>query len=414
MSHKMNRREVLAGGIGTAGLLASGGFRATWAAQPDAKPSIVDRSQQAPALPVAIQRCASYDPQALRSALDGTLKLIGGIGKLVHGKTVTVKLNLTGGQAGKLAGLAPYRTYHVHPHIVAAVCAALADAGAKRIVIVEGQYSRKTPEEVLSGGGWDVAAIKAAGAHRVEFIDTRNRARFPAYSRLTVPWGGFILPALEVNQAYEKTDVYISLGKLKDHACAGVTAACKNNFGITPTALYGGDAPNENTTDYRGEILHFGRKKPPAGVPPAHDEGVAVGDWARRIPRVTADTVGARPIDLAIIDAVETNRGGEGPWIPGVEPIRPRLVLAGLNPVSTDAVCAGVMGYDPQADHFAFPFQGENHLKLLASAGVGANDLGRIEVRGLSIQEGLCPFNPKRLPVRAPVSCVRYSRVHYA
>jgi uncharacterized protein (DUF362 family) len=296
---------------------------------------------------------------------------------------------------------------------VAAVCAVLADAGAKRILLVEGQYSRKTPEEVLSAGGWDVGAIKAAGAQRVEFLDTRNRGRFPAYSRLTVPWGGFLFPAFDVHQAYDKTDVYVSLAKLKDHACAGVTMACKNNFGVVPTSLYGGDAPNEDTTHYRGDILHFGRKKVPAGVPVPHDQDLAVGDWARRIPRVTADTVGARPIDLSIIDAVETNRGGEGPWIPGVEAMRPRLVLAGLNPVTTDAVCAAVMGYNPQADHFAFPFQGENHLKLLAFAGVGTNDLSRIEVRGLSIREALCPFNPKRLPVRAPVSGMTYCRPHY-
>jgi hypothetical protein len=142
------------------------------------------------------------------------------------------------------------------------------------------------------------------------------------------------------------------------------------------------------------------------------DHGVKVGDWARRVPRVTADTVGARPIDLALVDAIETNRGGEGPWIPGVEPIQPKLILAGRNPVSTDAVCAAVMGYDPQADHFAFPFQGENHLKLLASVGVGTNDLGRIEVRGLAIKEALCPFNPKRLPVRVPTSGMAYYRSH--
>jgi len=413
MSVRLSRREILAGGVGAAGLWV-GGFPSAWAGDASAKPARLDRSQQAPTSPVAIQRCATYEPQALRAALDNALKLIGGIGRLVAGKTVTVKLNLTGGQAGKLAGLAPYQTYHVHPNMVAAVCAALADAGAKRIMIVESQYSLKTPEEVLASGGWDVAGIKAAGAQRVEFIDTRNRARFPGYSRLMVPWGGFLYPSFEVNQAYDKTDVYVSLAKLKDHGCAGVTMACKNNFGMPPTALYGGDAPNENTTHYRGDILHFGRRKVPAGVPAPHDQDVAVNDWARRVPRVTADTVGARPIDLSIVDAIETNRGGEGPWIPGVEAIQPKLVLAGLNPVTTDAVCSAVMGYDPQADHFAFPFQGENHLKLLAFAGVGTNDLGRIEVRGLSIKEALCPFNPKRLPVRAPAAGISYWRWQHA
>jgi uncharacterized protein (DUF362 family) len=321
---------------------------------------------------------------------------------------VTIKMNLTGGPTGKIGGLPPHRTYHVHPNVVAALCAALADAGARRMMLVEGQYSLKTPEEVLAAADWDVAAIHAAGEHRVSFIDTRNRARFPAYSRLKVPWGGYMFPSFDVNQAYEKTDVYISLGKLKDHALAGVTMSCKNNFGITPTALYGGDAPNENTTNYRGDILHFGSRKVPAGVPAELDHGLKVNDAPRRVPRVTADTVGARPIDLAVIDAVESNRGGEGPWIPGVEPIQPKLVLVGRNPVTTDAVCAAVMGYDPQAEHFAFPFQGENHLRLLAVAGVGTNDPNRIEVRGVPLKEALCPYNPQHLPVRVPTSLVGY------
>ena len=413
MSQSITRREVLAGGLGAAGLLVVGAGRPVRAAESAAKPSLVDRSQQAPTAPVAIQRCASYEPQALRRTLDEAFRLIGGIAPLVNGKTVTIKMNLTGGPTGKIGGLPPHRTYHVHPNVVAALCAALADAGARQMMLVEGQYSRKTPEEVLAATDWDVAAILAAGAHRVTFIDTRNRARFPGYSRLKVPWGGYVFPAFDVNQAYDKTDVYISLGKLKDHALAGVTMACKNNFGITPTALYGGDAPNEDTTDYRGNILHFGNRKVPAGVPAELDHGVKVNDAARRVARVTADTVGARPIDLAVIDAVESNRGGEGPWIPGVEPIQPKLILVGRNPVSTDAVCAAVMGYDPQADHFAFPFQGENHLKLLAAAGVGTNDPSRIEVRGLSIKEALCPFNPNRLPVRAPTSGIGYCRLHH-
>lgn len=50
------------------------------------------------------------------------------------------------------------------------------------------------------------------------------------------------------------------------------------------------------------------------------------------------------------------------------------------------------MGYDPQADHMQFPFPGENHLKLLAMAGVGTNDLKRIAVKGLSVDQARHPF----------------------
>jgi hypothetical protein len=62
------------------------------------------------------------------------------------------------------------------------------------------------------------------------------------------------------------------------------------------------------------------------------------------------------------------------------------------------------MGYDPQAGHGQFPFPGDNHLRLLAQAGVGTIDTKRIEVLGLPIEKALFPFNPRRLPLDAPAS----------
>src|SRR5947207_427424 len=83
-------------------------------------------------------------------------------------------------------------------------------------------------EEVLTEGGWDVAAIKAAGGHTVAFEDTRNRGAFKDYAKLAVPWGGFLYPAFMVNKRYEETDVMVSLAKLKDHLSAGITLSVKN------------------------------------------------------------------------------------------------------------------------------------------------------------------------------------------
>lgn len=405
MTDRLTRRDLLTRGLGAAGLIAGGGLPFARAAQPSARQAAVrpDRSGRAPSLPVAIQRCESYEPQLLRRALDEALELIGGIRKLVENKTVTVKLNLTGGQAGKIGGLEPYRTYHSHPKALAALCAALHDNGARRIVVVESQYSLKPCEETLAGWGWDVQAIRSAGGNRVEFIDTRNRGPFPTYSRFVVPDGGFAYPAFDLSQAYEKTDVFVSLSKMKDHACAGVTLTAKNLFGITPQSLYGDDAPNENNLKARIQIFHEGKSRPPAGVPAELDRGWPAGQWQHRIPAITADLYLARPCDLAIIDGIETNRGGEGPWIPGVAPVQPKLIFAGRNGVCTDAICTAVMGYDPQADHNQFPFQGDNHLKLLASAGAGVIDPKRIEVRGLAIDKATFPFNPQRLKVTAPL-----------
>lgn len=44
--------------------------------------------------------------------------------------------------------------------------------------------------------------------------------------------------ALDLNQAYEDTDVMVSLAKMKNHLTAGVTLSMKNLFGITPNSLY--------------------------------------------------------------------------------------------------------------------------------------------------------------------------------
>ena len=80
---------------------------------------------------------------------------------------MAVKLNLTGGPWMKLGRLPAHRTYHVHPNFVAATCAGLHAAGAKRIVLLESGYSRKPLEEVMADGGWDIAMINAAGNGKV-------------------------------------------------------------------------------------------------------------------------------------------------------------------------------------------------------------------------------------------------------
>jgi uncharacterized protein (DUF362 family) len=391
------RRAVLTRALIAAGWLAAPRRPGAWAAEAgSAAPAIPDRSGDAPTAPVAVRRCEAYEPKSIRGQLDAAFDALGGIGALVRGKTVTVKLNLTG-CIQDVAGLPAHRTYLVHPAVVAALCAALRDAGARRIVLVEGFYSLDEPEKYLGGAGWDIGTIRSAGGQTVAFENTRNRGAFPSYARLKVPWGGFLYPAFDVHARYEKTDVFVSLAKMKDHSQAGVTLSVKNLFGITPQALYGGDAPNENSLRARIESFHFGIKRLPAGVPASHDLKPVAGDpvWKRRVPRVAADVLRARPVDLAVIDAVETVSHGEGPWVGELRPTRPRLLVAGRNAVCTDAVCAALMGYDPEAPHGASPFQGENHLRLLASAGAGANALRRIEVLGIPIDRARSPF---RLP----------------
>ena len=397
MAAVIPRRAFLRRGLGAAGLWACGlpgcGAPPRPAPGPDAPHPPAPALPGLPTAPVALQRCESYAPRLVRERLDKTLDLIGGVGGLVRGKTVTVKLNLTG-HIDECCGKPAHRTYHTHPDVVGALCAALADAGAVRIVLVESFYYREPVEQVLKENGWDVGAIVSAGAQRVAFVNTRNRGAHAAYARLRVPWGGFVYPAFDVHPAYEKTDVFVSLPKLKENASSGVTLSAKNLVGVLPLALYGNDAPDEDALEHRGRVMHDGGADLPAGVPAEKtwERPRGMQTWQYRVPRVLSDIVGARPIDLAVIDGVESIAGGEGPWNWDIRAVEPKLLLAGRNPVCTDAVAAAVMGYDPAAAHGGSFFPGENHLRWLAEAGVGTNDPSRIEVRGLDVRAARFPF----------------------
>ena len=98
---------------------------------------------------------------------------LGGLGKLVSGKTVAVKVNLTGNVKEQAVGLPAGRTYHVHPNVVLAAATLLDRAGARRIRFLEGTYQLAPFEEYLRGAGWDLNALAALKA-TVEYEDTRN------------------------------------------------------------------------------------------------------------------------------------------------------------------------------------------------------------------------------------------------
>jgi uncharacterized protein (DUF362 family) len=394
MAHEITRRDMLRGTLGTAPLAAGLRIiaaRSGYAA--GATSSSAARPVTAPTSPVAIQRCESFAPQIFRRQLDAALDLIGGIGGLVRGKTVTIKINLTGMRWDPCCGLPAQETYITHPATLAALCAALSDAGAQRIIVIENYYRNEPPEKILTEAGWDLAALQSAGGHKVVFEDIRNRGPWPAYRRFKVPWGGFIYPAFDLNQRFEKTDVFVSVSKLKQHACAGVTMTIKNMFGNTPCSLYGNEAPNENALLHRTSMFHSGRKRPPAGVPDELNHGQS-NSATVRVPRIVADIYGARPVDLAIVDGVRTLAGGEGSWNRGIRMVEPKVLLAGRNGVCTDAVGTAVMGFDPQAPDMQPPFPGHNYLNLLASVGMGTNDLSQIEVLGLPLPQAVHPFRP--------------------
>ena len=243
-------------------------------------------------------------------------------------------------------------THYTHPKLVGATAHLMGKAGAKRIRFVESAWATGGPlEEYMLDSGWNVRQLSSA-APGVEFENTNALGKGKKYARFKVPGGGYLYPAYDLNHAYDETDVFVSMAKLKNHETCGVTLSLKNCFGITPAAIYGDDAgadePNENPTKGRSAVFHQG-KRPPAKSAPQELDPTSRREPGYRVPRIVADLVTARPVHLAIIDGVESVAGGEGPWIKGLRLVQPGVLIAGTNPVCTDAVATAVMGYDPRA-----------------------------------------------------------------
>ena len=224
-------------------------------------------SAPAPASTVAVARCRSYAQDDVASTLRTLFDQIGGIGSLVKNKTVAIKLNLTG-QPLKFPVDAqfPYRT---DPNTVLATAHLIAKAGARRIRIIETFFPARQEMELWARYQLDIQAINNVGC-KVEWENAQNLGLGKQYTRIKVPGNPYMYPAYDLNHSFADCDVYVSMSKLKNHWLAGVTMSLKNNFGITPCSLYGGDcgpSGNEDPHQERGPVCHNGKVLPPAGVP---------------------------------------------------------------------------------------------------------------------------------------------------
>lgn len=380
MKIQMNRREFIAA-AGSAGLGLCG-------------PAAV--ASAAPTAPVAIARCRSYGPEYL-AATEKMFDQLGGLGRLVRNKTVTIKINLTGNENTRQDHLPAGRTIWTNPHTVGGVIHLLDKAGARRIRVVEGAWAWPASlEEFMYKAGWDPKLLTGA-APRVELVNTNMpyKGRKP-YTRFPVPNGGHLFPAFDLSTAYAESDVLVSMAKMKEHLTAGVTLSMKNCFGISPTTIYGDRIPLDEPAPIpyagRNSIGHQGSRQPPKSSPPEKDPK-SPRQAGYRIPRFVADLVAAVPIHLALVEGIETITGAELPRPNMTRFVAPGVILAGTNCVNTDAVATAVMGFDSMADRGTKPFETcDSTLRLAEQLGVGTRDLKQIEVVGLPLKDAVFPF----------------------
>ena len=259
MNSNFTRREFL----GSAALAAAGATLV---------PSALASALKAPASRVAIGLCRNTtarsptsSPPCSTSSADSS--------KLVNGKTVAIKLNMTGApnmtsstDAQSRCPLGSSRRSSAR----SSPCSARPER--TRVRLLESAPSGTKPlEDFMIAAGWQPKDF-ASAANRVEFENTNFLGSGKTYARFMVPGGGLMYAGYDLNHSYRDTDVFVSLAKLKEHRTAGVTLSMKNCFGITPCTIYSEQAPVD-------EPEHRSR-----GLPRAH---------AHRLPRAAQERAAA-------------------------------------------------------------------------------------------------------------------------
>ncbi len=359
----VSRRDFLhATGTAAAGLLLAG-------CQTPAAPTVVPTPvpTAAPKPRVAIARALDYDRATIENQVAAMIDQVGGLGDVVKpGDSVAIKVNLTGGiTSGTLNGLKPEDTYVTHPEVARALVRQVQAAGAKEVFIVEAVYEW---ESYTVWGYEDLAA--ETGAILIDLNDSKPFGDF-----IEAPVGGLpglIYQKFTLNKLVTDVDVFMSISKMKNHYLAGVTHTMKNLYGLVPYRFYRLSEEDRYRSGFHG----------------VEDETRA------RLPRIIVDINRARPINFGLVDGVLSTQGGEGPWISTLAAIQPGLLVAGKNPVATDAVATALMGHDPTGEYPDAPyFRTDNHLNLAAAAGLGTNRLDEIDVVGAVIDDVKVQFS---------------------
>jgi uncharacterized protein (DUF362 family) len=244
---------------------------------------------------VFVARAASYT-EDLELILRNGLKELGLGPAAIKGKTVLLKPNL----------VEPTRTdpqINTHPMVVRAAAEVFRRWQAREVIVAEGQGHCRDSLYVLDQSG--LAPVLAES--RLEFIDLNHD------DVLSVPnaLGCTRLRELMLPVTLLRSDLIVSMAKMKTHHWAGVTLALKNLFGVMPGVCYG----------WPKNVFHH------AGIPQS------ILDIAAAV----------RP-HLAIVDGI-IGMEGDGP-IMGT-PKSSGVLVMGTNLTAVDATCSRLMGINP-------------------------------------------------------------------
>ncbi len=144
-------------------------------------------------------------------------------------------------------------------------------------------------------------------------------------------------------------DFLITVPVMKVHNMCGITASLKNYVGTAPRIVYA------NKGNFSNNDLHSKHSL----------EG--------RIDSFITDLAAFHPPDYCVVDGIRGLQYSEHRIDRPGQEVRSNLILAGEDPVATDALVADIMGYQPSDIEF---------LHMASQRQMGTMDLRNVEVAG--------------------------------
>ena len=310
---------------------------------------------------VATADVTSYDRDMLRQNMESLFNAIGGVTDIAGGRTVGLKVNLTGGSWNANTNPPAVELFWTHPEVVRAAGELLKDAGASKMYIVEAIYDWKS----YNGYGFrDVANYLGA-----TLIDLNATDPYTEHIERPVGDGWLIYENFTQNAILNDIDCMVSFPKAKQHVGAGVTHSMKNLVGSVPLGIYG---PGQSSR----QLFHQHRE--------------IDGNTSSNLRRIVIDLNQATKIHLAVTDAIKTMMGGEGPWQRKWTAAAFNKLIVSKDIVAADSIATQVIGFDPMvADDTGVFEDGINYLRLAQEKGLGTYDLAQIEVVDATVKSGI-------------------------
>lgn len=304
-----------------------------------------------PSLPVALNRCETYDLNKIKEVLNLQFSLICDPADLFGGKNVVIKPNL-------LMKATPERSITTHPAVMEAVIDLIKGYSPLSVTIAEspgGPYNSAALSLIYKSTGMTAVAEKCGVT--LNYDTSAENISNPE---------GKVCKVFNIITPIKNADIIVNVCKLKTHSLTTMSAATKNLFGTIP-----GIEKFEMHTRYKDLDIF---------------EEMLTDLCSMHLSRV--------PL-LSVVDGIV---GMEGNGPSGGDKRKYGVLLSSLNPFNADVACSALLGLEGAVGYI----ESAKERGLCASSyeelNVIGNGIDELSIKDLKLPETKSLPILKRLP----------------